>query len=206
MTNITFRLETHADRYAVEALTREAFWKFWETDGRVICDEHLLVNKLRTAQGYVPELNFVAEIDGKIVGHIIYSKSKVVDGEKNEHELLTFGPLSVLPKEQKKGIGQALMRHSFAEAKKLGYRGAVIYGHPKYYPRVGFRRAAEFGITTPEGEAHDYFMALPFYLGALDGISGKHYIDAVYWELTQKDALEFDKKFPYKEPHILAAQ
>ena len=93
--NIQIRLETPADYRAVEELTREAFWAFWEPN-RTICDEHLLVHWLRFTPSFVPELDFVAETDGKIVGHIIYSKSKVIDETGKEYETLTFGPLSVL--------------------------------------------------------------------------------------------------------------
>jgi len=197
--NINIRIETPADYRTVEEITREAFWRFWGINDQKITDVHLLVHKLRNAEGFVPELDFVAEIDGKIVGHIIYSKSKVVDDDGNEYETLTFGPLSVLPEFQSKGIGKALMRHSFDEARKLGYRCVIIFGHPDYYPRVGFRRAAEFGITTSDGKTFDPFMALPLYEGALDGISGRYYIDPVYDNLTQEEALEFDKGFSPKE-------
>jgi len=200
--NINLRLETPADYYDVEALTREAFWKsFWGV-GQQICDEHLLVHRLRECPSFVPELDYVAEIDGKLAGHIIYSKSKIVDDSGNPHETLTFGPISVLPEHQNQGIGKALMRHTFAEAKQLGYRAVLIFGHPDYYPRVGFRRAAEFDITTAEGENYDPFMAYPLYDGALDGIHGRYYIDPVYFTLTQEDALEFDKRFPPKERHV----
>jgi len=200
--NLHIRLETPDDYYAVEALTREAFWEFWETDGRVICDEHLLVHRLRFALSFVPELSLIAALDGKTVGHIIYSKSKVVNDSGHEHEVLTFGPLSVLPEVQKQGVGQSLMRYSFDVAQRLGYRAVIIYGHPDYYPRVGFKRAAEFGITDSDGKTFDYIMALQLYDGALDGISGKHYIDPVYFALTQEDALEFDKRFPPKAPYV----
>jgi predicted N-acetyltransferase YhbS len=201
--NLTFRPETPADRYEVESLTREAFWEFWETDGRVICDEHLLVHRMRDASVFVPELNIVAELDGKITGHIMYARSKVTDDHGTEHETLTFGPLSVRPEMQKKGIGQALMRHSFDIARRLGYRAVIIYGHPEYYPRVGFRQASGFGITDPDGKSFDYIMALPLYNGALDGISGRYRTDPVYENLAQEDVLEFDKRFPYKEPFVL---
>ena len=202
--NLHIRIETPDDYYAVEALTREAFWEFWETDGRVICDEHLLVHRLRFAPSFVPDLSLIAELDGKIVGHIIYSKSKVVSDFGHEHEVLTFGPLSVLPEVQKRGVGQSLMHYSFDVARRLGYRAVIIYGHPDYYPRVGFRHAAEVGITDPDGKSFDYIMALPLYDGALDGISGKHYIDPVYFALTQEDTLEFDKRFPPKAPYVPA--
>jgi len=197
--NIHIRLETPEDYYSVEELTREAFWAFWEPN-RKICDEHLLVHRLRFAPSFVPELDFVVELDGRIAGHIIYSKSKIVDDSGKEYETLTFGPISILPAYQNTGIGKVLMRYSFEEAKRLGNRAILIFGHPDYYPRVGFRRAAEFGITTAEGYVRDSFMAFPLYDGALDGIHGRYYIDPVYEQLTEDDALEFDKQFPPKAP------
>ncbi|MCL2003635.1 MAG: N-acetyltransferase [Oscillospiraceae bacterium] len=203
--NIHIRLETPADHYAVEALTREAFWAFWEKD-RVICDEHLLVHRLRSCPSFVPELNTVAELDGRIIGHIIYSKSRIEEDCGQTYETLTFGPLSVLPELQKKGVGTALMRHTLAEAKRLGHRAVLIFGHPEYYPRIGFRRAAEFGITTADGKTFDAFMAYPLYDGALNGVRGRFYLDPVYESLTQEDALAFDKKFPPKAPHILCGE
>jgi len=80
-TNITLRLETPDDYYAVELLTHEAFWgtSMGDDDKRQICDEHLLVHRLRECEAFVPELNYVAELEGKLAGHIIYSKSKIVD-------------------------------------------------------------------------------------------------------------------------------
>ena len=199
--NIHMRLETTADRYAVEAMTREAFWRFWE-GGLRICDEHLLVHKLRGAEGFVPELNTVAEIDGKIAGHIIFTKSRVEDDSGKTYGTLTFGPLTVLPEFQGKGIGRALMKHTFDTAAGMGFRAVIIFGHPDYYPRAGFRRAAEFGITAPDGKTFDALMAYPLYDGALDGISGRYFIDPVYERLNQEETLEFDKRFPAKEPHI----
>jgi len=205
--NITFRLETPADHYAVEEMTREAFWQFWEPD-RTVCDEHFLVSKLRNCSAFMPELNFIAEADGKLAGHIIFSKSWIEDSGGKTHETLTFGPLTVSPKLQCLGVGKALMRHAFDEAVRLGFRAVIIYGNPDYYPRfegkpsASFRRAVEFGITTRDGSVFDALLVYPLYDGALDGINGKYYIDSVYEELTQAEAVEFDKKFPPKEPHI----
>jgi len=198
---ITFRLEKPEDYHTVEEITRETFWRFWEED-RKVCDEHLLVHKLRDTDALVPELDYIALVGGKIVGHIIYTKSRI-ESEKGENfETLTFGPLTVLPQYQSRGIGRVLMEHSFAEAKRLGYRAVIIYGIPDYYPRVGFRRAAEFGLTTADGSTFDAFMVYPLFEGALDGIHGKYHYDPVYEQLTQEEALEFDKRFPPKEPHI----
>jgi len=94
------------------------------------------------------------------------------------------------------------MLHSFKKAKRLGYRAVLIFGHPDYYPRVGFRRAAEFGITTADGFVFDPFMVYPLYDGALDGIHGRYYIDPIHYCLTEEDTLEFDKQFRPKEPFI----
>jgi len=199
------RLETPADHHAVEEITREAFWEFWESEyekGKRICDEHLLVHKLREAGSLVPELNCVAEVDGKIAGHIIYTKSWIESEDGKKHETLTFGPLTVPPEYQRKGIGQALMLHTLDKAKALGYRAVLIFGHPEYYPRVGFKRAGDFGITTPDGKTFDAFMVYPLYDGALDGIKGKYYIDPVYENLPQEEVLEFDKRFPPKKPYV----
>ena len=191
-------MERPADYRTVEELTREAFWGLDHPS----CDEHLLVHKLRKVPAFLPELDFVAEVDGKIVGNIVYSRAKVVDEAGTEHEVLTFGPISVLPRYQSQGIGKALLRHTIAEAKRLGYGAIVFFGHPDYYPRVGFRRAKEFNLTTAKGRSFDAFMAMPLYDGAFDGITGRFYEDPVF-EVDAKEAQEFDKGFPYKELRVL---
>jgi len=199
--SINIRLETPDDYHAVEELTREAFWAFWEPD-LTICNEHLLVHRIRSSASFVPELDFVAELGSGIIGHIIYVKNKIVDDDENEYEVLTFGPLTVLPKYQNNGLGQALMTHSMEVARQLGYRAVIIFGHPDYYPRAGFRRAAEFGLTTSDGKTFDPFMAYPLYEDALTGINGRYVMDPVYENLSEEDTLEFDKRFPPKEPYI----
>jgi len=199
---MNIRQERTTDHYAVENLTREAFWtRFWE-EGEKITDVHLLANKLRNSPALVPELNLVAELDGELVGHIIYTVSKINTPTGESHDVLTFGPLSVHPLHQSKGIGAALMQHSFKIARELGYKAVLIFGHPDYYPRVGFHRAAEFGIITADGTTFDAHMVYPLYDGALDGITGSFHIDPIYESLTQEDAFEFDKKFSPKLPFI----
>lgn len=196
--NINLRHERPEDYRVVEELTREAFWGM----SRPNCDEHYLVHKLRQVPAFIPELDYVAEVGGKIVGNIMYSRAKVVDETGKEHEVITFGPISVLPEYQGKGIGQALLRHTIAEAKRLGYRAILFFGHPDYYPRVGFQRAEEFGIATASGKNFDAFMAMPLYDGALDGITGRFYEDPVF-DIVPKEAEEFDKGFPQKELRVL---
>lgn len=192
---LNLRLETPDDYYAVEELTREAFWGTSSTT----CDEHYLVHLLRDISAFVPELDYVAEMDGKLVGNIMYSKAKVIDRDGVEHEVLTFGPLSVLPECWSSGVGSALMTYTITEAKNLGYRAIIFYGHPDYYPRFGFRSAKAFNITTPEGNNFDALMAMPLYLGALNGVSGTFHEDPVFTE-NEEEASAYDSNFPNKEP------
>ncbi|MDD4078551.1 MAG: GNAT family N-acetyltransferase [Eubacteriales bacterium] len=196
---ITIRLEQGKDYRAVEELTREAFWGSMNPT----CDgEHLLVHKLRDLPSFVPELDFVAEAEGQLAGHIIYSAAKVITPDGGEIAVLSFGPLSVLPEYKRTGVGSALMRRSISEAKKLGYRAIIIYGHPDYYPRFGFNRASAFGITSENGKSFDALMAMPLYDGALDCVSGRFVYDAVY-DTDPKEVEEFDNTFPPKEPVVL---
>ncbi|MCL1998157.1 MAG: GNAT family N-acetyltransferase [Turicibacter sp.] len=184
------RHETPQDYFEVERLTRTAFWR-----DDSLCDEHFLVHKLRKTYAFVRELDFVAILDEEIIGHIIYSVSQIEGSDGNLTEVLTFGPLSVLPKFQNKGYGKALLRHSLHIAKDLSYRAVIIFGHPNYYPQFGFKRASEFGITTAEGKNSDAFMALPLYEGALTGLNGRFLLDSVYENLNPAEVLEFDGKF-----------
>lgn len=189
------RMETPADYEAVERLTYQAFSTMQKPE-RGECDEHLLVHKMRSVSAFIPELSFVCELDGRIVGHIVYTKSKIVGKDSAGHEMITFGPVSVLPEYQKRGVGAALIRHTLEKAKALGHRAVLITGHPEYYPRFGFVNAEKFEITLPDGTNMDAFMALPLYDGALDGISGKWVYDPVF-EIDRAELAEFNKAFGY---------
>ena len=182
--NHTIRLETPADYDEVNRLVYAAF-KDLVLPGRERCDEHFLVHTLRSHEIFIPKLSFVAEAQepqdkGQIIGQIVYAKATVLDETGGEHEVISFGPLSVLPQHQGQGIGAALVRHSLAQATRLGYKGVLIFGHEKYYPRFGFQNAKAFGITTREGQNFDAFMALPLAPGALDGVRGRFLLDPVY--------------------------
>lgn len=198
---IKIRLEEAKDYDAVEFLTREAFWDVYKPG----CDEHLILHKLRDIPTFVSELDFVAVSENEIVGHIIYSEAKVVSSIGQENKVLTFGPLSVLPSLQKKGIGSLLIEHSIEKARQQDYKAVIIYGNPKYYHRFGFKNAMEYGITTPQGDNFEAFMALELYDDSLKGIEGKFYVDDVF-ETNSNELEEFEKKFPFKEKHVTDTQ
>lgn len=196
MDNIKVRLEEEKDYRIVEELTREAFWREERIEEIGIgATEHYMVHSLRKKDG-IRELDFVAEIDGKLVGHVIYSKAHILQLNGEKIRVLNFGPLSVLPEYQKQGIGSALMKYSIECARKLGYGAILFFGHATYYPRFGFTEAKNFGITTEWGNNYPSFMAMELKKGYLEKVTGK-YIEAPIYneELTKESSKEYDKSF-----------
>ena len=195
--NIIIRLEEPKDYRAVEELTRLAFDNPDRIDrSKIDCPmEHYMVHKLREKHG-IMDLDFVAELDGRIVGHIIYSNAHILQSDGSKIDVLNFGPISVWPELQKTGIGSVLMKHSIEEAKKLDYGAILFFGHPEYYPRFGFVEAKEFGITDCNGDNYPAFMAMELKEGFFKNVSGK-FIEADIYndDLNREEAKEFDRQF-----------
>lgn len=159
-----------------------------------------MVHMLREKDG-IRELDFVAELHGTVVGHVIYSHACILRPDNSRIGVLNFGPLSVLPEHQRTGIGSALMKHSIARAKELGYGAIVFFGRPEYYPRFGFVEAKEFGITTRKGDNFPAFMAMELKRGYLRGITGRYFESPIYDDdLNRERAREFDRGFCGKTP------
>lgn len=145
------RQERPGDYEAVYQVVKEAFAGAEQADG----DEQDLVVRLRSSKSFVPELSLVAEEDGKIVGHILFTRATVGGAE-----VLALAPLSVLPSYQNRGIGQALIREGHRVAKQLGYGYSVVLGHKAYYPKAGYVPASQYGIQAPFEVEDEYFMAV----------------------------------------------
>ena len=190
---ITIRNETETDYRAVEELTREAFWNL-NFPG---CSEHYLIHVLRSHADFIPELDLVAEADGKIVGSIIYSKSKLTDEKGNEKDILTFGPLSVSPEYQRKGIGKALIEHSFIKAAELGYDTVVIFGSPSNYISRGFKSCKKYNVSL-NGYFSTAMLVKEIKENALDGRSW-NCSESSAFDIDENAAEEFDKTFESKE-------
>ena len=126
----------------------------------------------------------------------MYSRAVINAPDGTKTEVLTFGPISVLPDYQNKGIGSALMRHSIVQAGYLGFSAIVFHGHADYYPRFGFKRAYEFGLA----HGSDSCMAMELIPGALNIPGGKFKEDAVFFDLPEHKVKAFEKTFPPKEP------
>ena len=144
------RKEEIKDYETVYSLVKRAFAGAQHTDG----NEQDLVNALRKGDAFIPELSLVSETDGKITGHILFTKAEVA-----HHTVLALAPLSVLPEYQKQGIGTALIKEGHRIAKQLGYGYSVVLGSETYYPKFGYLPAAVFGITPPFAVPDKNFMA-----------------------------------------------
>lgn len=188
------RNEESKDYRAVEELTREAFWNIYNPG----CTEHYMVHVMRNHEDFVPELDLVIEMDGKIVGSIVYTKSKLVDDEGNAKTILTFGPFYIAKEYQRKGLGKRLQEASYEKAIELGYDSIVIFGAPLNYVTSGFKSCKKYNVCLENGKYPAPMLVKELKPNAFDGRKWYfHESEAGY--VTNQDAEEFDKTFEYKE-------
>lgn len=109
-----------------------------------------LIDLIRGSDRFVPDLSIVAEVNGALLGHILFSYV-TIEGEE-PFEVLSLAPLAVHPEHQDRGVGTALIEEGLARAERGGEPLVVVEGHPGYYPRFGFERASQHGIekATPQ--------------------------------------------------------
>ncbi|MCC0723151.1 N-acetyltransferase [Clostridioides sp. ZZV14-6104] len=157
------RQEKASDKNKVYEVVKSAFANEDSSDH----DEQNLVNRLRNSTSFVPELSLVAEDDGNIVGHILFTEIKV----KN-NVLLALAPVSVSPNVQGKKIGSKLIEEGHKIAKSKGYKGCVVLGHDKYYPKFGYQVASKFNIKAPFEVPDENFMAIELLDNGLKEVSG----------------------------------
>lgn len=162
MPPIEVRPETPADHAAIRAVNEQAF-------GRP--NEANLVDALRASPAFIPGLSLVAVQEGRVVGHVLFSRI-AVEGDGEPVEVLALAPVAVRPEWQRQGIGSRLIRAGLERASALGYCAVVLIGHPTYYPRFGFTSARAFGMECPFPAPDEVFMALPLRSGGLDGVRG----------------------------------
>jgi putative acetyltransferase len=192
--DIEIRGETEKDHREVEELTREAFWNLYFPG----CSEHYLVNRMRSHRDFLKELDFVAEAEGRIVGNIMYTRSWLIDEDGKEKEIATFGPLSVHPDHQRRGIGGALIGHTRGVALDKGIKGIVILGDPHNYCKHGFKNGRDLGISDLNGDYPYGLLALELEDGAFAGRRWRYrYSDA--FGIDEKEAEDFDRGFEPKQ-------
>lgn len=147
---VAIRGETDADAGAITEVTVAAF-KSLEISNHT---EQFIVTALRAARALTVSL--VAEVDGRVVGHIALSPVTISDGSRNWYGL---GPVSVLPRYQRQGIGKALIRAGLSRLKEMNAQGCCLVGHPGYYEKFGFKNMP--GLVH-EGVPQEVFFALSF--------------------------------------------
>lgn len=193
MDAITLRREEPADWHEVENLVREAFWNQFAPG----CDEHYLAHTLRSAEDFLPDLDYVAIAGGTLIGSIMYTKARIALDAGGELPVLSFGPLSVLPACQKQGVGSMLVTHTAALARAAGYSAILIYGDPAYYSRLGFVPAERFGIGTADNLYRAALQAMELQADALAGARGL-FREAAAFDIDPAASAAFEATFPSK--------
>jgi predicted N-acetyltransferase YhbS len=168
MMEVIIRREKKSDYQSVFNLIEEAFRPMEKSDHR----EQFLVERLRKSDAFVPELSLVAEVDNKIVGHILLTKIKIVN-ESKTFESLALAPLAVLPDYQSKRIGGKLINFAHKKAAEMGYKSVVVVGHADYYPKFGYQLLKNYEIKLPFEVDEKNCLIIELAKNGLSGVSGK---------------------------------
>jgi putative acetyltransferase len=158
------RAETPRDAPAIFSVNKQAF------DGRDA--EACLLDAVRASQAFIPDLSLVAEQNGELIGHILFSRIQI-ESEAGPLPALALAPLAVLPAHQGQGVGSALVRRGLLDCARLGHAIVIVLGHAGYYPRFGFSAAAAKSLVCPYRDCGEAWMALELIPGALKGVQGK---------------------------------
>jgi Predicted acetyltransferase len=189
MNNIfKIRNEEETDYKKVEEITRKSFWNLYIPG----CNEHYLVHVMRSHKDFLPELDLVIEVDNQIIGNVMYTKAKLVDESGEEKDILTFGPVCILPEYQREGYGKKLLEYSFEQALALGYDVIVIFGNPDNYVSRGFKSCKKYNVCLENGTYPSAMMVKELKPDVLDGRRWVYYQSPVF-EIDEQEALAFDK-------------
>lgn len=204
MKNWIIRLEKEEEHREVENLIRESFWNVY----RPGCMEHYVIHRLRNDSAFVPELDFVMEMDGKLIGQNMFMRALIKADDGREIPIMTMGPICITPELKRKGYGKVLLDYSLEKAKELGCKAVCFEGNIDFYGKSGFAPASTFGIRyhgLPEGEDASFFLCKELVPGYLDGITGEYatpqgnFVDEAEVEM-------FDQEFPPKKKLVLPGQ
>jgi predicted N-acetyltransferase YhbS len=204
MDNVIIRLETKNDYRSVENLTREAFWNVYKPGA----DEHYFVHTMRSHPDFIPELAFVLELDGEIVGNIMYTKAWLEDECGNRKEILSFGPICVAPKYQRQKLGKMLIEHSFNVARGMGYDVNINFGNPGNYVSRGFVSCKKKNVSfVREGNFPTALLVCELVPGALEGKKWMYIPSTAADCCDDAEAVAaFDATFPKKEKKWMPSQ
>ncbi len=202
--DLCFRLERKEEYREVEKLVRDSFWNVY----RPGCLEHYVLHCLRDDPDFVPELDFVMEKDGEIIGQNIFVKAVINADDGREIPIMTMGPICVRNDLKRQGYGKALLDFSLEKAAEYGAGALCFEGNIDFYGKSGFDFASAFGIRyhgLPEGEDASFFLCRELIPGYLDGVTGEYSTPQGYF-VDEAEAENFDKAFPAKEKLKLPGQ
>ena len=200
---MNIRQEHPQDFREVENLTREAFWNVY----RPGCTEHFVLNQYRNSPDFIPELDLVMEEDGKMIGHVMFSKAELMLDDGSRVPSWTFGPISIHPDYKRKGYGLQLLRFALEKARKMGIGFLCMEGNIEFYRHAGFGLASRLGIhyhTEPKNAEVPYFLAQELEPGWLQkhGIDEATYCPPVGYFVADEHPEAFDAyeaTFPAKD-------
>lgn len=204
---VSIRQLAKTDCTEVEKLTRESFWNLY----RPGCDEHFLVRKIINHEDYVEDLSFVAELEGKIIGAILSTKSSVKNAKNENLETISFGPFCVHPNFQRTGVGTQLIQKFKRVATEQSVPAVIILGDPHNYCKHGFKNGKDFGVSDTEGRFPLGLLVLELLSGAFGDDkwifkeSDVYQIDPIEFEKFEQSFLPKEKKYCYSQDlfHIL---
>lgn len=202
--NIYIRLEEKEEYREVENLVRESFWNVY----RPGCLEHFVLNQLRNDEAFVLELDFVMELDGKIIGQNMFMRAEIKSDDGRNIPIMTMGPICISPDFKRKGYGKILLDYSLKKAKEIGCGALCFEGNIDFYGKSGFTYARGYGIRyhgLPKDEDDSFFLCKELIPGYLDGVTGEYSTPEGYF-VDAEAAEEFDKQFPHKEKLKLPGQ
>ena len=198
------RLERKEDHREVETLVRESFWNVY----RPGCLEHYVLNQLRDDPAFIPELDFIMEKDGRIIGQNIFMRAAIRADDGRDIPIFTMGPICISPELKRQGYGKLLLDYSLERAKELGAGAVCFEGNIDFYGKSGFTFARQYGIRyhgLPEGADDSFFLCRELIPGYLEGITGEYATPRGYF-VDEQEAEEFDKLFAPKEKLRLPGQ
>ncbi|MBA9084354.1 putative N-acetyltransferase YhbS [Fontibacillus solani] len=198
---VKIRNEKETDYKKVEEITRKSFWNLYIPG----CNEHYLVHVMRSHKDFLPELDLVIEVDNQIIGNIMYTKAKLVDESGKEKEILTFGPVCIIPEYQRMGYGKMLIEHSFDQAIALGYDVIVIFGNPGNYVSRGFKSCKKYNICLENETFPAAMMVKELKPEVLDGRKWVYY-DSPVMKIDEQEAERFDESLEKMEKKTQPSQ
>ena len=198
------RLEKKEDYREVENLVRESFWNVY----RPGCSEHYVIHVLRDDPAFVKELDFVMELDGRLIGQNMFMKTVIDTDDGRTIEVLTMGPIGIIPELKRRGYGKKLLDYSLEKAADLGFGAVLFEGNIDFYGKSGFDYSSRFGIRyhdLPEGADSSFFLCRELTPGYLEGVTGVYQTPRGYY-VDDSDVEAFDRDFPPKEKLKLPGQ